>query len=182
MMGNDVCHQGRYPDGGKRRWSRARKRAAKQARVEQWLSTARQWKNERKRRSTIPTCCGIGKLVEELPWELWELVFSNLGAVDHLNCVTSTKAMIQKYEKGSKLAELRDDARYEIQIAREERYARRVKAAVDYYILYNIELRQPGVGYRYVSKRFRVGRPDLQEEVEARFDVYLDSDTEDSNM
>ena len=54
---------------------------------------------------------------------MWELVFDNLGAVDRLSCVTSTKAMIRKYEKGSKLAELREDARYEVQIAREERYA-----------------------------------------------------------
>ena len=77
---------------------------------------------------------------------------------------------------------MREDARYEVQTTREERYAQRVKAAVDYYILYNIELRQLGVGYRYVAKRFRVERPDLQEEVEARFDVYLNSDTEDSEM
>ena len=178
MMRNNVCQQGRYPDGGKKRWSRARKRAAKQARVEQWLSMAKQWKVEKERRRTAPACCGAGKWVDEFPWELWGLIFDNLSAVDRLSCVTSTKTMMKNYEKESELAELREDARIEVQLAREERYAQRLKAAVNYYILYNIELRQPGVGYRYVSKRFRVGRPDLQEEVVARFDIYQDSDSD----
>ena len=121
--------------------------------------------------------CGVGKWLDEFPWELWGLIFDNLSAVDRLSCVTSTKTMMKKYEKESELAELREDARIEVQLAQEERYAQRMKAAVDYYILYNIELRQPGVGYKYVSKRFRVGRPDLQEEVMARFeDIYQDSD------
>ena len=57
-----------------------------------------------------------------------------------------------------------------------------MKATVDYYILYNIELRQPRVGYRYVARRFRVGKLDLQEEVEACFDVYRNSHDEDSEM
>ena len=149
------------------------------------MSIARQWKNEREideGKSTTLTCGGVGKWVEELPWELWELVFGNFSVVDRLSYVTSTKAMIKKYEKGSKLAELRGDARYEVQAAREELYAQRVKAAADYYILYSIELRQPGVGYRYVARRFKVGKLDLQEEVEARFDVYRNSDIEDSEM
>ena len=51
-----------------------------------------------------------------------------------------------------------------------------MKTAVDYYIMYNIESRQPGVGYRYVSKQFKVGKPDLREEVEARLDYYCNED------
>ena len=85
VTGNGVCQRGRYPDGRKRRWTRARKSAAKKARVEEWLSIARQWKNEREveeGRSTAPTRGGVGKMEdgkwEELPWELWELVLSDL--------------------------------------------------------------------------------------------------------
>ena len=170
MMGNSVCQRGRYPDGRKRHWTRAKKNAAKRAQVEEWLSIARQWKNEKdieEGRSTTPTRGGVGKWGEELPWELWELVLGNLSAVDRLSCVTSAKVMMEKYGKGSKLAALREQARDEVQTAREERYAQRVKAAVDYYIMYNIELRWPGVCYRYVARQFRIGKPDLQEGVEA---------------
>ena len=39
-------------------------------------------------RSTTPTWGGVGKWVEELPWELWELVFDSLDPVDRLVCVT----------------------------------------------------------------------------------------------
>ena len=175
MMGNGVCQRGRYPDGRKRRWTRAKKNAAKKARVEEWLSIARQWKNEKEikeKKSSTLTRGGVGKWVEELPWELWELVLGNLSAVDRLSCVTSTNVMMEKHEKGSKLAALREEARDEVQTAREERYAQRVKAAVDYYIMYNIELRQPGAGYRYVARQFRIGKPDLQEGVETRLDYY----------
>ena len=70
-----------------------------------------------------------------------------------------------------------------MQTAREERCAQRVKAAVDYYIMYNIELRQPGVGYRYVARQFSIGKPDLQEGVETRLDYYRNGDNdEDSNI
>ena len=51
-------------------------------------------------KSTAPTRGGVGKRAEELPWELWELVLGNLSAVDRLSCVTSTKVMMEKYEKG----------------------------------------------------------------------------------
>ena len=130
-------------------------------------------------KSTTPTCGGVGKWVEELPWELWELVLGNLSVVDRLSYVTSMKVMIEKYEKGSKLAALREEARDEVQIAREERHAQRLKAAIDYYIMYNIELRQPGVCYKNVVRQFRIGKPDLQEGVEAR--QHGDND-EDSAM
>ena len=183
VTGNGVCQRGRYPDGRKRRWTRARKSAAKKARVEEWLSIARQWKNEREveeGRSTAPTRGGVGKMEdgkwEELPWELWELVLSDLSAVDRLSCVTSTKAMVEKYGKGSELAALREEARDEAQTALEECYAQRIKAAVDYYILYNIELRQPAVSYKYVARRFKIAKPDLREEVEARRHGDEDSD------
>ena len=70
-----------------------------------------------------------------------------------------------------------------MQTAREEHYSQRVKAAVDYYIMYNIELRQPGVGYRYVARQFRIRKPSLQEGVETRLDYYRNGDDdEDSNM
>ena len=183
MMGNCVCQRGRYPDGRKRRWTRAKKSAVKKTRVEEWLSIARQWKNEReieKRRSTTPTRGGVGKMGngkwEELPWELWELILDDLSAVDRLSCVTSTKAMMEKYGKGSELAALRGEARDEARTVQEECYAQRIKAAVDYYILYNIELRQPAVSYKYVARRFRIGKPDLREEVEARRQGDEDSD------
>ena len=65
---------------------------------------------------------GNGKWDEELPWELWELVFGNLSVVDRLNCVTSTKVMMERYKKRSKLATLWEEAREEVQIAREECY------------------------------------------------------------
>ena len=68
------------------------------------------------------------------------------------------------------MAGLRRQARYAIQEACEEAYVQQIKAIVDYYIAYNIHLRQPGVGYRYVARKFRVVRQDLQEGVEARFD------------
>ena len=41
-------------------------------------------------------------------------------------------------------------------------------SSVDYYIMYNVELRQPGVGCRYVARQSRIGKPDLQEGVEIR--------------
>ena len=117
------------------------------------LSIARQWKLEKEiaeGKSTTPTRGGVGKIGdgkwdEELPWELWELVFGNLSAVDRLNCVTSTKVMMERYEKGSKLAALWEETREEVQIAREERYEQRVEEAVDYYMIHNVELRQPGL-------------------------------------
>ena len=178
MIGNGVCQRGRYPDGRKRRWTRAQKTAAKQAQAKERssvLSIARQWKLEKETaegKSTTPTRGGVGKMGngkwEELPWELWELVLNDLSAVDRLSCVTSTKAMMEKYGKGSELAALREEARDEAQTAQEECYAQRIKAAVDYYILYNIELRQPAVSYKYVARRFKIGKPDLREEVEAQ--------------
>ena len=81
------------------------------------LLIARQWKNEKEieeGKSTAPTCCGVGKRAEELSWELWELVLGNLSTVDRLSCVTSTKVMMEKYEKGSKLAALREEVRDEV--------------------------------------------------------------------
>ena len=50
---------------------------------------------------------------------------------------------------------------------------------VDYYIIYNVELREPRVSYRHVARQFRIGKPDLQEGVEAR---RHGGDDEDSNM
>ena len=117
MMGSSVCQRGRYPDGRKRCWPRAKRNVAKKARVEEWLSIARQWKKEKEigeGKSTTPTHGGVGKWVEELPWELWGLVLDNLSAVDRLSCVTSTKVMMEKYEKGSKLAALREEVRDEV--------------------------------------------------------------------
>ena len=182
MMGNGVCQRGRHPDGRKRRWPRAKKNVAKRARAEEWLSIARQWKKEKEvkeGKSTTPTHGGVGKWVEELPWELWELVLGNLIVVDRLSCVTSMKVMTEKYEKGSKLAALREEARDEVKTAREERYAQCVKAAVDYYIIHNIELRQSGVCYKNVARQFTVGKPDLREGVEIR---QHGDDDEDSDM
>ena len=128
MIGGGVCQRGRYPDGRKRRWTRAQKTAAKRARVEEWLSVlsiARQWRRKREiagGKSTAPTRGGVGKWDEELPWELWELVFGNLSAVDRLSCLASTKVMMERYGKGSKLAALRGEAREEVQSAQEEHY------------------------------------------------------------
>ena len=181
MMGNSVCQRGRYPDGRKRRRTRARKSAAKRARVEEWLSIARQWKYEKEiteGKSTTPTRGGVGKWDEELPWELWELVLGSLSAVDRLSCVTSTKVMIERYEKGSKLADLWEEAREEVQTAQEERYEQRVKKAVDYYMIHNVELRQPGVCYKNVARQFRIGKPDLQEGVEIRRHGDYDEDSD----
>ena len=45
--------------------------------------------------------------------------------------------------------------------------------------MYNIELRRPGVSYRYVARQFRIGKPDLLEGVEAR---QHGDDDEDSDM
>ena len=117
ITGNGVCQRGRYPDGRKRRWTRAQKTAAKRARAKEWssvLSIARQWKREREieeEKSTTLTRGGVGKMGngkwgEELPWELWELILGNLSAVDRLSCVTSTKVMMGRYKKGSNLAML----------------------------------------------------------------------------
>ena len=69
--------------------------------------------------------------------------------------------MMDRYEKGSKLAALREEAREEVQIAREERYEQRVEEAVNYYIIHNVQLRQPGVCYKSVARQFRIGKPDL---------------------
>ena len=92
---------------------------------------ARQWKFEREiaeGKSTTPTRGGVGKMgngkwVEELPWELWELILDDLSAIDRLSCVTSTKVLMERYEKGSKLADLREEARDEARTAQEECYA-----------------------------------------------------------
>ena len=45
---------------------------------------------------------------------MWELVLGNLSAVDRLSYVTSTKVMMKKYEKGSKLAALWEEVRDEV--------------------------------------------------------------------
>ena len=45
---------------------------------------------------------------------MWELVLGNLGAEDRRSCVTSTKVMMEKYERGLKLAALREEARDEV--------------------------------------------------------------------
>ena len=109
-LGNGVCQWGRYPNGRKRRWPRAKKVAAKRARVEEWLSIARSWRRKEKEEddegSTTLTRGGVGKWAEGLPWELWELIFQNLNAVDRLSCITSAKAMVEKYEKISTLTGL----------------------------------------------------------------------------
>ena len=176
-IGNCVCQRGRYPDGRKRRWTRAQKTVAKRARAEEWssvLSMARQWKREREfaeGKSTTPTRGGVGKMGngkwrEVLPWELWELILDNLSAVDRLSCVTSTKVMMERYEKGSDLAMLREEARQEVQTVREECYEQRVEEAVEYYMIHNVKLRQPGVCYRSVARQFRIGKPGLREGVE----------------
>ena len=105
MMGNSVCQRGRYPDGRKRRWTRAKKNAVKKARVEEWLLIARQWKNEKEieeRKSTTPTRGGVGKWKEELLWELWELILGDLSAVDRLSCVASMKGDDGKVREGVK--------------------------------------------------------------------------------
>ena len=75
---------------------------------------------------------------------------------------------MERYGKGSKLAALRGEAREEVQTAQEERYEQRVKGAVNYYMIHNVELRQPGVCYKSVARQFRIGKPDLKEGVEAR--------------
>ena len=137
---------------------------------------ARQWKREREfteGKSATPTRGGVGKMGngkwrEELPWELWELILDNLSAVDRLSCVTSTKVMMERYEKGSDLATLREEAREEVQTVREECYEQRVEEAVGYYMIHNVKLRQPGVCYRSVTRQFRIGKPDLREGVEIR--------------
>ena len=189
VTGNGVCQRGRYPDGRKRRWTRAQKSAAKRARVEEWssvLSIARQWKREREiveEKSTTPTRGGVGKVGdekwgEELPWELWELILGNLSAVDRLNCVISTKVMIERYEKESDLAMLRRKAREEIQTVREECYEQRVEEAVKYYMTHNVKLRQSGVSYKSVAKQFRIWRPDLQEGIEIQRHCDDDEDSD----
>ena len=176
---NSVCQRGRYPNGRKRRWTRAQKTAAKRARAKEWssvLSIARQWKCEREiaeGKSTTPTRSGVGKMGngkwgEELQWELWELILDNLSAVDRLSCVTSTKIMTERYEKGSELATLWGEASEEVQTVREEHYEQRVEEAVNYYMIHNVKLRQLGVCYRSVARQFRIGKPDLQEGVEIR--------------
>ena len=75
---------------------------------------------------------------------------------------------MERYEKGSKLAALWEEAREEMQTTREERYEQCVKEAVDYYMIHNVELRQPGVCYKSVARQFRIGKPDLQEGVGIR--------------
>ena len=150
-----VNRRGRYPDGRKRRWTRAQKSAVKRARAKELLSIARSWRSELQAgevESTTPTYGRVGKWVEELPWELWELIFENLNAVDCLRYGTTSKMMIGRYEVTENLVELRREAREVLQEAREEIYAQHVEAAVDYYITNNIQLRQPGIGYRYVAR------------------------------
>ena len=191
MMGTAICQRGRYPDGKKRRWTRAQKSAAKRARVEEWMSVARWWKkqNEKEieeRKSTTLTRGGVGKMGngkwrEELPWELWELILDNLSAVNRLSCVTSTKVMMERYEKGSDLATLREEAREEVQTVREECYEQRVEEAVGYYMIHNVKLKQPGVCYRSVARQFRIGKPDLREGVEIWRHGDDDEDSEKKN-
>ena len=78
---------------------------------------------------------------------------------------------------------LREEARNEVQTAREERYAQRVREAVDYYIVNNIQLRQPGTSYRNVARQFGIGRPSLQEGVEIYLDYCRNSNSdEDGDM
>ena len=76
------------------------------------------------------------------PWELWELILGNLSTVDRLSCVTTTKVMMKRYEKGSYLATLQEEAREEVWTVREERYEQRVEETVKYYMIHNVKLRQ----------------------------------------
>ena len=63
---------------------------------------------------------------------------------------------------------MRGEAREEVQTVREERYEQCGEEAVDYYMIHNVKLRQPGVGYKIVVRQFRIGKPNLQEGVEIR--------------
>ena len=72
MMGYGVCQWGRHPDGRKRRWTRAQKSAVKRARVEEWLSIARQWKHQKEEetgedRNTTPTWGGSWEMGRRTP-------------------------------------------------------------------------------------------------------------------
>ena len=102
------------------------------------------------------------------------MVFEKLNAADRLSCVTSAKTMINRYESVSSLTELREEAQDEMRAVRDALYERRIKAAVNYYLMYNIQLRQPGVSYKYVAKRFKVERPELKEEIGIQLDPYCD--------
>ena len=86
---------------------------------------------------------------------------------------------MERYKKGLNLATLREEAREEVQMAREERYEQCVEEAVEYYMIHNVKLRQPGVCYRSVARQFRIGKPDLQEGVEIR---RYGNDDEDSDV
>ena len=130
--------RGRYPDGRKRRWTRAQKSAAKRVRIEELLAVARTWREPSnasqsdEARRGVPTRNGVGKWIEDLPWELWEVIFEQLNAIDCLQCVTSSKKMMTKYQEMWSLAGLRRQARDAVQEAREEAYAQQIEAAVDY--------------------------------------------------
>ena len=107
------------------------------------------------------------------------MVLNHLSAVDRLSCVTATKVMKERYEKGSTLAALWEEVKEELQTAQEERYEQRVKEAVDYYMIHNVRLRRSGVCYKSVARQFWIGKPDLQEGVKI---WRHDNDDEDSNV
>ena len=96
-------NRGTRPDGGKRRWTRAQKFAAKRIRIEELLAIARTWRESPSAFQTNEVKCTtltrdeVGRWVEELPRELWELILERLSAIDCLRCVTSSKAMMMKY-------------------------------------------------------------------------------------
>ena len=97
--------RGSYSDGRKRRWTRAQKSAAKRARIEELLAVARTWREPSnasqsdEARRGVSTCNGVGKWIEDLLWELWEVIFGQLNAIDCLQCVTSSKKMMTKYQE-----------------------------------------------------------------------------------
>ena len=57
-------------------------------------------------RRGVPTHNGVGKWIENFPWELWEVIFEQLNAIDCLRCVTFSKKMMTKYQEVSSLVGL----------------------------------------------------------------------------
>ena len=102
---------------------------ARRARIGELLAVARTWRepsNVSQRDETrfgVPTCNGVGKWIEDLPWEFWEVIFEKLNAIDCLQCATYSRKMMTKYQEVSSLVGLRKQAIDAIQEDREEAYA-----------------------------------------------------------
>ena len=164
--------RGRDENGKKRRWSRARKAAARWAREAKVHISAK--------KSKLQPSSVQGSLIEKMPGELKDEVLSHLGARDKLRLAVSSKGhlrmlggkegleMLQEMIIAENEAIEQERLRQEEEKAEKEalEYEDRMQEAVNFFNEYNVRRRTHGVSYSSVAKKFKVLTGELRERVE----------------